>query len=95
MFSEEAAQVASVQALETTKVGLFSFDDFHALLETNQRLALQFRELFKAVGQARAEQHAAETYTDKRKCGPHYPQQYERKLDEFCSMHTNKLEQFL
>ena len=96
MFSEEAARVASVQALETTKVGLFSFDDFHALLETNQRLALQFRELFKAVGRARAEQHAAETYTDKRKyLALIAHNNMKESLMEFCSMHTNKLEQFL
>ena len=95
MFSEEAARVASVQALETTKVGLFSFDDFHALLETNQRLALQFRELFKAVGRARAEQHAAETYTDKRKyLALIAHNNMKESLMEFCSMHTNKLEQF-
>ena len=95
MFSEEATRVASVQALETTKVGWFTIHDFHTLLETKQRLALQFREVFKAVGRARTEQHAAETYTDKRKyLALIAHNNMKESLMEFCSIHTHKLEQF-
>ena len=95
MFSEEATRVASVQALETTKVGWFTIHDFHDLLETKQRLALQFREVFKAVGRARTEQHAAETYTDKRKyLALIAHNNMKESLMEFCSIHTHKLEQF-
>ena len=50
MFSEEVTRVASVQALETTKVGWFTIDDFQPLLETNQRLALQFRKILRQSG---------------------------------------------
>ena len=95
MFSEEATRIASVQALETTKVGWFTIHDFHDLLETKQRLALQFREVFKAVGRARTEQHAAETYTDKRKyLALIAHNNMKESLMEFCSIHTHKLEQF-
>ena len=95
MFSEEATRVASVQALESTKVGWFTIHDFHDLLETKQRLALQFREVFKAVGRARTEQHAAETYTDKRKyLALIAHNNMKESLMEFCSIHTHKLEQF-
>ena len=95
MFSEEATRVASVQALETTKVGWLTIHDFNDLLETKQRLALQFREVFKAVGRARTEQHAAETYTDKRKyLALIAHNNMKESLMEFCSIHTHKLEQF-
>ena len=95
MFSEEATRVASVQALETTKVGWFTIHDFHDLLETKQRLALQFREVFKAVGRARTEQHAAENYTDRRKyLALIAHNNMKESLMEFCSIHTHKLEQF-
>jgi len=95
MFSDEATRVADVQAMETTEVGLFTIDDFQALLESHQRLALQFREIFKAVGQARAQQHAAESYVDKRKyLALIAHNNMKESLMEFCSIHTNKLEQF-
>ena len=65
------------------------------MLETKQRLALQFREVFKAVGRERTEQHAAETYTDKRKyLALIAHNNMKESLMEFCSIHTHKLEQF-
>ena len=95
MFSDEATRLADVQAMEQTTVGLFTTHDFDTFLKTHQRLALQFREIFKAVGQARAEQHAAETYIDKRKyLALIAHNNMKESLMEFCSIHTDKLEEF-
>ena len=95
LFSDEATRVADVQAMEQTTVGLFTIHDFHDFLKTNQRLALQFRELFKAVERARAQQHAAETYIDKRKyLALIAHNNMKESLMEFCSIHTEKLEKF-
>lgn len=95
LFSEEATRIADVQAIEKTTVGLFTIHDFHDFLKINQRLALQFREVFKAVERARAQQHAAETYIDKRKyLALIAHNNMKESLMEFCSIHTNKLEKF-
>ena len=95
LFSDEATRVADVQAMEQTTVGLFTIHDFHDFLKTNQRLALQFREIFKAVEHARAQQNAAETYVDKRKyLALIAHNNMKAGLMEFCSMHAKKLEQF-
>ena len=95
LFSDEATRVADVQAMEQTTVGLFTIDDFHDFLKINQRLALQFRELFKAVERARAQQHVAETYIDKRKyLALIAHNNMKESLMEFCSIHTEKLEKF-
>ena len=95
LFSDEATRVADVQAMEQTIVGLFTIHDFHDFLKNNQRLALQFRELFKAVERARAQQHVAETYIDKRKyLALIAHNNMKGSLMEFCSIHTEKLEKF-
>jgi len=95
MFSDEATRVADVQVLERTTVGLLNTHDFDKLLKDHQRIALQFRELFKAVGHARADQLAAETYIDKRKyLALIAHNNMKESLMEFCSIHTEKLEQF-
>jgi len=95
LFSDEATRVADVQAMEQTTAGLFTIHDFHDFLKNNQRLALQFRELFKAVERARAQQHVAETYIDKRKyLALIAHNNMKESLMEFCSIHTEKLEKF-
>ena len=95
LFSEEATRVANVQAIEQTTVGLLTIHDFQDFLEADQRLALQFREVFRAVGRARAQQHAAETYIDKRKyLALIAHNNMKESLMEFCSIHTEKLEKF-
>ncbi len=95
LFSDEATRVADVQAMEQTTVGLFTIHDFHGFLKNNQRLALQFRELFKAFERARAQQNAAETYIDKRKyLALIAHNNMKESLMEFCSIHTEKLEKF-
>ena len=95
LFSEEATRVANVQAIEQTTVGLLTIHDFQDFLKADQRLALQFREVFRAVGRARAQQHAAETYIDKRKyLALIAHNKMKESLMEFCSIHTEKLEKF-
>ena len=95
LFSDEATRLADVQAMEQTTVGLFTIHDFNDFLNANQRLALQFRELFKAVERARAQQNVAETYIDKRKyLALIAHNNMKESLMEFCSIHTEKLEQF-
>ena len=95
MFSDEATRVADVQAIEHTTVGLLNTHDFDTLLKNHQKIALQFREIFKAVGHARADQLAAETYIDKRKyLALIAHNNMKESLMEFCSIHTDKLERF-
>ena len=95
LFSDEATRIADVQTIEATTVGRFSIHDFENFLEQNQPLALKYREYFQAIRQARAEQIAAENYSDKRRyLALIAHNNMKESLMEFCSMHTNKLEKF-
>ena len=95
LFSEEATRIADVQTIEPTTVGRLSIHDFESFLDQNQPLALKYREYFRAIRRARAEQITAENYTDKRKyLALIAHNNMKESLMEFCSMHTNKLEKF-
>ena len=95
LFSDEATRVADVQTIEATIVGRFTIHDFENFLEQNQPLALKYREYFRAIRRARADQIAAENYNDKRKyLALIAHNNMKSSLMEFCSMHTNKLERF-
>ena len=95
LFSEEATRVADVQTIEITTVGRLSIHDFENFLDQNQPLALKYREYFRAIRRARADQIAAENYTSKRKyLALIAHNNMKESLMEFCSMHTNKLEKF-
>ena len=95
LFSEEATRVADVQTIEQTTVGRLSIHDFESFLGQNQSLALKYREYFRAIRRARADQIAAENYTDKRKyLALIAHNNMKGSLMEFCSMHANKLEKF-
>ena len=95
LFSEEATRVADVQTIETTTVGRLSIHNFENFLEQNQPLALKYREYFRAIRRARADQIAAENYTNKRKyLALIAHNNMKGSLMEFCSMHTNKLDKF-
>ena len=95
LFSEEATRIADVQTIEPTTVGRLSIHDFENFLDQNQPLALKYREYFRAVRRARADQITAENYTDKRKyLALIAHNNMKESLMEFCSIHTNKLEKF-
>ena len=95
LFSEEATRIADVQTIEPTTVGRLSIHDFEDFLDQNQPLALKYREYFRAIRRARADQITAENYTDKRKyLALIAHNNMKESLMEFCSMHTNKLEKF-
>ena len=95
LFSEEATRIADVKTIEPTTVGRLSIHDFENFLDQNQPLALKYREYFRAIRRARAEQITAENYTDKRKyLALIAHNNMKESLMEFCSMHTNKLEKF-
>ena len=95
LFSEEATRIADVQTIEPTTVGRLSIHDFENFLDQNQPLALKYREYFRAIRRARADQITAENYTDKRKyLALIAHNNMKESLMEFCSMHTNKLEKF-
>ena len=95
LFSEEATRIADVQTIELTTVGRLSIHDFENFLDQNQPLALKYREYFRAVRRARADQITAENYTDKRKyLALIAHNNMKESLMEFCSIHTNKLEKF-
>ena len=95
LFSEEATRIADVQTIEPTTVGRLSIHDFENFLDQNQPLALKYREYFRAIRRARAEQITAENYTNKRKyLALIAHNNMKESLMEFCSMHTNKLEKF-
>ena len=95
LFSEEATRIADVQTIEATTVGRLSIHDFENFLDQNQPLALKYREYFRAIRRARADQITAENYTDKRKyLALIAHNNMKESLMEFCSMHTNKLEKF-
>ena len=59
LFSDEATRVADVQAIEPTTLGQFSIHDFNTFLDSNQALALKYREYFRAIRRARNEQLSA------------------------------------
>ena len=95
LFSEEATRIADVQTIEPTTVGRLSIHDFENFLDQNQPLALKYREYFRAVRRARADQITAENYADKRKyLALIAHNNMKESLMEFCSIHTNKLEKF-
>ena len=95
LFSDEATRIADVKTIEKTTVARFSIHDFESFLNQNQPLALKYREYFRAIRRARAEQLAAESYTDKRKyLALIAHNNMKASLMEFCSMHANKLEKF-
>ena len=95
LFSEEATRIADVQTIEPTTVGRLSIHDFENFLDQNQPLALKYREYFRAIRRARADQITAENYTDKRKyLALVAHNNMKESLMEFCRMHTNKLEKF-
>ena len=95
LFSEEATRIADVQTIEPTTVGRLSIHDFENFLDQNQPLALKYREYFRAIRRARADQITAENYTDKRKyLALIAHNNMKESLMEFCSIHTNKLEKF-
>ena len=95
LFSEEATRVADVQTIEPTTVGRFSIHDFENFLNQNQPLALKYREYFQAIRRARADQLAAENYTDKRKyLALIAHNNMKESLMEFCGIHATKIEKF-
>ena len=95
LFSEEATRTANVQAVEPATVGRLTIHDFHDFLQDSQALAIRFRQYFQAIGNARAQQVAAENYVDSKKYLALIAHNNMKEgLMEFCDMHSDKLEKF-
>ena len=95
LFSERSVHRVNVQALEDSITARLTCHDFHDFLKENQSLALKFQEFFKTISQARGEQLEGESFVDKKKyLALIAHNKMKSSLMEFCSMQSNKLEQF-
>ena len=95
MFSERSIHDLNVQALEDSITARLTCHDFHNFLQKNQTLALKSQEIFNEISKVCKEQIAGESFVNKKK----HPaliahNNMKSSLMEFCSMQSNKLEQF-
>jgi methylglyoxal synthase len=84
-----------VQALEDSTTARLSCHDFHEFLQKDQTLALKYQEFFNKISKVRGAQIAGESFIDKKKyLALIAHNNMKSSLMEFCSMQSNKLEQF-
>ena len=95
MFSERSIHDLNVQALEDSITARLTCHDFHNFLQKNQTLALKSKEIFNEISKVCIEQIAGESFINKKKyLALIAHNNMKSSLMEFCSMQSNKLEQF-
>ena len=95
LFSETSVHQVNVETLENSITARLSCHDFHEFLQDDQTLALKFQEYFKTISKARSEQIAGETFVNQKKyLALIAHNNMKSSLMEFCSMQSQKLEQF-
>ena len=95
LFSDRSTHNVNVQALEDSTTARLSCHDFHEFLQKDQTLALKYQEFFNKISKVRGEQIAGESFIDKKKyLALIAHNNMKSSLMEFCSMQSNKLEQF-
>ena len=92
LFSDRSTHNVNVQALEDSTTARLSCHDF---LQKDQTLALKYQEFFNKISKVRGAQIAGESFIDKKKyLALIAHNNMKSSLMEFCSMQSNKLEQF-
>ena len=95
LFSDRSTHNVNVQALEDSTTARLSCHDFHKFLQKDQTLALKYQEFFNKISKVRGAQIAGESFIDKKKyLALIAHNNMKSSLMEFCSMQSNKLEQF-
>ena len=95
LFSERSTHYLNVQALEDSITARLTCHDFHNFLQKDQTLALKYQEFFNEISKVRREQIAGEIFVNKKKyLALIAHNNMKSSLMEFCSMQSNKLEQF-
>ena len=95
LFSDRSTHNVNVQALEDSTTARLSCHDFHEFLQKDQTLALKYQEFFNKISKVRGAQIAGESFIDKKKyLALIAHNNMKSSLMEFCSMQSNKLEQF-
>jgi methylglyoxal synthase len=95
LFSDRSTHYLNVQALEDSIAARLTCHDFHNFLEKDQTLALKYQEFFNEISKIRREQIAGESFVNKKKyLALIAHNNMKSSLMEFCSMQSNKLEQF-
>ena len=94
-FSDRSTHNVDVQAVEDSVFAKLSTHDFHEFLKEDQTLALKFQEFFRTVSKVRGNQMFGESFVDKKKyLALIAHNNMKSSLMEFCSMQSQKLEQF-
>ena len=95
LFSDRSTHNVNVQALEDSTTARLSCHDFHEFLQKDQTLELKYQEFFNKISKVRGAQIAGESFIDKKKyLALIAHNNMKSSLMEFCSMQSNKLEQF-
>ena len=95
LFSDRSTHYLNVEALEDSILARLTCHDFHNFLQKDQTLALKYQEFFNEISKVRREQLAGESFVNKKKfLALIAHNNMKSSLMEFCSMQSNKLEQF-
>lgn len=95
LFSDRSTHYLNVEALEDSILARLTCHGFHNFLQKDQTLALKYQEFFNEISKVRREQLAGESFVNKKKfLALIAHNNMKSSLMEFCSMQSNKLEQF-
>ena len=95
LFSERSTHYLNVQALEDSITARLTCHDFHNFLQKDQTLVLKYQEFFNEISKVCKEQIAGESFVNKKIYTALIAHNnMKSSLMEFCSMQSNKLEQF-
>ena len=95
MFSERSIHDLNVQALEDSITARLTCHDFHNFLQKDQTLALKYQKFFNEISKVYKEQIVGESFVNKKEyLALIAHNNMKSSLMEFCSMQSNKLEQF-
>ena len=95
MFSHEATRSATVQAVDSSVVAVFTLEDYAKFIRNSPNLAVKFRDYFDAIGSKRKDQRQGLLFKDNKKyLALIAHNEMKSSLAEFVKQHSDAIGRF-
>ena len=95
MFSHEATRSATVQAVDSSVVAVFTLEDYARFIRNSPNLAVKFRDYFDAIGSKRKDQRQGLLFKDNKKyLALIAHNEMKSSLAEFVKQHSDAIGRF-
>ena len=95
MFSHDGARSATVQAVDSSDVAVFTLEDYAEFIRSSSNLAIKFRDYFIAIGSKRKDQKQGLLFKDDKKyLALIAHNEMKSSLTEFVKQHSDVISRF-